>query len=387
MQIITIADEAIYNCEFNLPFEERIPWSEEQVLEILIKKPKYDSKILKSLIFSAITLVGFALEVQAKYREVKGSKFFERPTKVPENFRSTVNDGYFKIFFASNSFIQLVYSILSDERMVKLAESNANLALEIKELREIIKNETTFTKLLVTTAFFGRPLARIAHSGAKKTRDFVANLLKKKNQFFRSEENFTTNVTNNPNDGAFNFYENSFKSVIEETPYATLGLVVLKSFFPNFFQAIINPDEMEIAKALGKKIKKGSKKRVVPFYIKVLAFIIAFPFDHPYLLSLVVLLFFFRKAICSIVFTHFSFFSKQNDELSKLFNYSENNPAKLVEEEKSPAAVAENKAGEFSEKKEDSTFYTSVKSAYYNFNKPTQQDNHKDADDYDYDDF
>ena len=175
--------------------------------------------------------------------------------------------------------------------------------------------------------------------------------------------------------------------MIEETPYATLGLVVLKSFFPNFFQAVINPDEMEIAKALGKKTQKGSKKRVVPFYIKVLAFIIAFPFDHPYLLSLVILLFFFRKAICSIVFTHISFFSKQNDELSKLFNYSENNPAKLVEEEKSPAAVAENKAGEFSEKKEDSTFYTSVKSAYYNFNKPTQQDNHKDADDYDYDDF
>lgn len=372
-------NDSIYSAAFDLSFSERMPWSEQEILEILVKKPEYDPKVLKALVLSTMSLLGFALKAHGKYREIKGSEFFERSTKAIESISFSPKDGYFNILFGSSSFVSLLYNILSDERMVKLTESNAKLASEVNELNDLIEKQTTFTKLLVTTAFFWQPLRRIASSSVKNTRDFLANLLQKKpsqkmqeNPFFPSEEKV----------GAFNFYENSFKTLIEETPYAALGLAVLRVFFPAFFESVINPDQMEIAKALGKNRQKNKKKPVVPFYIKVVAFIIAFPFDHPYLLFLAVLLFFFRKAIFSIVFTHFSFFSKQNEELSTLFNYSDNNPTNVSQEQ--PAAVGEKKVGESSETKEDSAFYTSVKSAYYNFNKPSQQDN---DDGYDYDDY
>lgn len=119
METLNMSDESFYIPGFNLSFGQKMSWSEEQILQILIKKPEYDPKIIKPLVLYMISLLGFALKAQAKYRQVKASEFFERPTKGAENISSTPNDDFSKIFnYSQNNPAKLA----EEEKSLKLAK-------------------------------------------------------------------------------------------------------------------------------------------------------------------------------------------------------------------------------------------------------------------------
>jgi hypothetical protein len=76
-----------------------------------------------------ISLLGFALKDQAKYRQVKASEFFERPTKGAENIISTPNDDFSKIFnYSQNNPAKLAEeekSLATENKLAKFSEENS----------------------------------------------------------------------------------------------------------------------------------------------------------------------------------------------------------------------------------------------------------------------